>query len=150
MFWLQCSAIRGKGEIEGATQGTGFQPSLRTLRVSAASPQAAPPQRLRSTLDPTSFEDLLALVKPDYLNLNAIAGNQRRFSALPAACVNRLCCCRWTRLSQPSPTVDSAVIPPISCPAQAPPGRLWLAGLRPASRRLSRSSLAPKRTSSNL
>ena len=36
---------------------------------------------------------------------------------------NRLCCCSWTLPSQPPPTVDSAVIPPISCPAQAPPGR---------------------------
>ena len=62
-------------------------------------------------------------------------------SALPAS-VNRLCCCRWTLLTQPPPMIDSAVIPPISCPAQAPPGRLQPAGLRPAGRRLSRKEQA--------
>ena len=66
-------------------------------------------------------------------------------SALPqAAFVNRLCCCRWTLPSQPPPTVESAVIPTIFCPAQAPPGRLRPAGLRPARRRLSRSSSTPE------
>ena len=52
------------------TQGTGFQPSLGTLRVPPASPQAA---LLHS--GPHLFEDLCALVTPD--SLNAIAGDQR-------------------------------------------------------------------------
>ena len=78
---------------------------------------SAPVDVIRRILDPTSFEDLCALVTPD--SLSAIAGDQR-----VAACqAMRLCCCRWTLPSQPPPTVDSAVIPPISCPAQAPPGR---------------------------
>ena len=56
-------------------------------------------------LDPRDhFKELCALVMPD--SLDAI-------SALPAF-VNRLCCCRWTLLSQPLPTVHSAVIPPIT------------------------------------
>ena len=60
---------------------------------------------------------------------------------------NRLCCCRWTLPSQPPPTVDSAVIPPIPCrgPAQAPPGRLRPAGPGGVES-AGRSSLAPNET----
>ena len=102
------------------TQGTGPHPSQAwdAPRPRGASPPAAPPRRLLDPphSGPASCEDLRALVTPD--SLNAIAGDHR------AAClVDRLSCCRWTLPSQPPLTVDSAVVPPISCPAQAPPGR---------------------------
>ena len=45
----------------------------------------------------------------------------RRARVCCAAFVNQLCYCRWTLPSQPPPTVDSAVVPPISCPAPRPP-----------------------------
>ena len=116
LYAVRCSKLTPRRELGR------FQPSVGTLFVPAAPPQrqAAPPQRLRRNLDP-----LQSLRGPV-----CIARSQAS-SALPAF-VNRLCCCRWTLLSQPLPTVesDSAVIPPTSCPAQAPPGR----------RRLSRSS----------
>ena len=73
-------------------------------------------------------------------SLNAIAGDQR----VAIGFVNRLC--RWTLPSQPPPTLDPAVIPPISCSAQAPSGRLRPAGLWPASSRLSRAKIYTSRS----
>ena len=51
---------------------------------------------------------------------------------------------------QPPPTVDSAVVPPISCPAQAPPGRLrssWLSRIRLRKERGKRLVTVPNRDS---
>ena len=60
---------------------------------------------------PHLFEDLSPVCTGD------ARFSQRDGRRSARAFVNRLCCCRWTLPSQPPPTVESAVIPPISCPA---------------------------------
>ena len=139
------------------TQGTVFQPSLGTLRrgvpaAASSSPQAAPPHCGRSggfaafrpppRRGPAGTGDA---------RFSQRRGNRRRSArclplSIGSAVVVGLRGCSVSR-RRPCAAVEleSAVIPPISCPAQAPPGRLWPAGLRQASRRQSRSSAASAR-----
>ena len=102
------------------TQGTGFPgpalpwdaPRPSGFAASGSATAASPHS------GPHFFEDLCTLVMPDSTSLST---RSQAISALPhaAAFVNRLCCC---------PALDSAQSVAadrrISCPAQAPPGRL--------------------------